>query len=171
MSASTRLIRDFAEADLPALVDLWVEAWSETGLGVDFGARRAWLIGHLRALRAGGVEIVVGLDASGKPAGFAAIDAKSGYLDQLCVRPSARGSGLASALIDEAKRRSPGLIELDVNEMNPRARRFYEREGFSTVGRGLNPHSGLPTLKMRWRATGRRLDLSASTTNAQTERK
>ncbi len=108
----------------------------------------------MRDLRLRGAEVVVGLDAGGTPAGFAAIDAKSGYLDQLCVRPSERGSGLASALIDEAKRRSPGLIELDVNEMNPRARRFYEREGFSTVGRGFNPRSGLPTLKMRWRGTG-----------------
>jgi len=154
VSASTWRLRDFAEADLPALVGLWVEAWSETGLGVDFDARRAWLIGHLRDLRAGGAEVVVGLDARGKLIGFTVIDAKSGYLDQLCVAPSERGSGLALALIDEAKRRSPGLIELDVNEMNPRARRFYEREGFSTVGRGLNPQSGLPTLKMRWRATG-----------------
>jgi putative acetyltransferase len=154
VSGSNRALRDFAEADLPALVDLWVEAWSETGLSVDFDARRAWLIGHLRDLRAGGAEIVVGLDAGGRPAGFAAIDAKSGYLDQLCVRPSERGSGLASALIDEAKRRSPSAIELDVNEMNPRARRFYEREGFSTVGRGFNLQSGLPTLKMRWGATG-----------------
>ena len=154
MKASTRALRDFVEADLPALVDLWVEAWSETGLSVDFDTRRAWLIGHLRDLRAGGAEIVVGLDAGGRPAGFAAIDAKSGYLDQLCVAPSERGSGLALALIDEAKRRSPSVVELDVNEMNPRARRFYEREGFSTVGRGFNPQSGLPTLKMRWRAPG-----------------
>jgi putative acetyltransferase len=52
------------------------------------------------------------------------------------------------------KRRSPAVIELDVNETNPRARRFYEREGFSIVGRGLNPQSGLSTLKMRWRAMG-----------------
>jgi putative acetyltransferase len=154
LSASTPALRDFAEADLAPLVDLWVAAWSETGLSVDFDARRAWLIGHLRALRAGGGEIFVGLDADGRPAGFAAIDARSGYLDQLCVAPPERGSGLASALIDEAKRRSPLVIELDVNEMNPRARRFYEREGFSIVGRGLNPQSGLPTVKMRWRATG-----------------
>ena len=95
-----------------------------------------------------------GLTREVSPAGFAVIDAKSGYLDQLCVAPAERGSGLASALIDEAKRRSPAVIELDVNEMNPRAGRFYEREGFSVVGRGFNPQSGLPTLKMRWRATG-----------------
>ena len=152
MSDPNRRLRDFAEADLPALVDLWVMGWSETGLDVDFEARRAWLVGHLRHLSADGAEIVVGLDAGGRPAGFGAIDGKSGYLDQICVAPAERGSGLASALLDEAKRRSPGVIELDVNEMNPRARRFYEREGFSTVGRGFNPQSGLPTLRMRWRA-------------------
>ena len=154
MTARTRALRDFVEADLPALVDLWVAAWRETGLDIDFDGRRAWLVTHLRALRAGGAEIIVGLDADQRPAGFAAIDAKSGYLDQLCVTPAEGGSGLACALIDEAKRRSPIVIELDVNEMNPRALRFYEREGFSVVGRGLNPQSGLPTLKMRWRATG-----------------
>jgi putative acetyltransferase len=153
VSAPTRALRDFIETDLPALVDLWVTAWSETGLSINFDARRAWLIGHLRALHAGGAVIIVGLDAGRRPAGFVAIDAKSGYLDQLCVAPRERGLGLGSALIDEAKRRSPSMIELDVNEMNPRARRFYEREGFSIVGRGPNPQSGLPTLKMRWRAT------------------
>jgi putative acetyltransferase len=146
VSASTRALRDFVEADLPALVDLWVAAWSETGLGIDFDARRAWLKSHLRTLRAGSVELIVGLDAGGKPAGFAAIDAKSGYLDQLCVAPAERGTRLAAALIDEAKRRSPRVIELDVNEMNARAQRFYEREGFSVVGQGFNPLSGLPTL-------------------------
>ena len=154
MSAPTRALRNFVEADLPALVDLWVAAWSETGLGINFDERRAWLAGHLRALRAGGAEVFVGLDTDGRPAGFAAIDTKSGYVDQLCVAPAERGSGLAAALVGEAKRRSPGVIELDVNETNPRARRFYEREGFSPVGRGFNPQSGLPTLKMRWRATG-----------------
>ena len=153
MSASIRALRDFADADLPALVDLWVAAWNESGLGINFDDRRAWLTGHLRALHGRGAEIVVGLDARGNAAGFAVIDAKSGYLDQLCVAPAERGAGLASALIRETKRRSPTVIELDVNEMNPRARRFYEREGFSVVGRGFNPQSGLPTLKMRWRAT------------------
>jgi putative acetyltransferase len=153
VSASTRALRDFVEADLPHLVDLWVAAWSEIGLGINFHDRRAWLIDHLRTLRAGGAEILVGLDAGRRPAGFAVIDTRSGYLDQLCVAPPERGSGLAAALVDQAKRRSPGVIELDVNEMNPRARRFYEREGFSIVGRGFNPQSGLPTLKMRWRAT------------------
>jgi putative acetyltransferase len=146
------MLRAFAEADLAALIDVWAAAWSATGLPIDFEARRAWIDDRLRALRAGGAEIAVGLDASDKPAGFVTIDPNSGYLDQLCVAPAERGSGLATALLNEAKRRSPGVVELDVNEANARAWRFYEREGFSIVGRGVSPHSGLPTFRMRWRA-------------------
>jgi putative acetyltransferase len=154
VSASTRVLRDLVETDLSALIDLWAAAWTETDIPIDFGARRAWIGERLSALRAAGAEAVVGFEVSGKPAGFVTIDARSGALDQLCVAPAERGLGLAAALMDEAKRRSPGLIDLEVNEANPRARRFYEREGFSVVGRGVSPHSGLPTLKMRWRAGG-----------------
>ena len=154
MSVSTRPLRDFAEADLRALIDLWVAAWSDTGLCVDFDARRPWLDGHLRALRAEGAVVVVGLDREARPAGFVTIDAKTGYLDQLCVAPGERGSGLAVALLDEAKRRSPGFVDLDVNEANARALRFYEREGFVFVTRGLSALSGLPTIRLRWKAGG-----------------
>jgi putative acetyltransferase len=152
VSAKTRALREFVETDLPALADLWVMGWRDMGLGIDFDARRGWLTDRLRALAAGGAAVVVGTNASGNPAGFAAIDLRSGYLDQLCVAPSERGSGLAAALLNEVKRRSLGGIELDVNEANGRALRFYEREGFSIVGRGLNPRSGLPTFRMRWPA-------------------
>ena len=145
-------MRAYVEADLPALIDLWVAAWRETGFAIDFDARGEWLGNHLRTLSGCGAAIVVGLDAEGAPAGFVTIDAKSGALDQLCVAPSERGSGLARALLDEAKRRSPGAVELEVNEANARALRFYAREGFDPVSRGSSALSGLPTLKMRWKA-------------------
>ena len=154
MTVRGRSLRACAEADLPALIDLWVAAWSETGFVIDFHARREWLGDRLRALRANGAVIVVGLDAGGLPAGFVTIDPGTGDLDQLCVAPKERGSGLAVALVDEAKRRSPRGIMLEVNEQNVRARRFYEREGFSVSGLGVNAGSGLPTLKMLWRAPG-----------------
>ena len=143
-------MRGFDEADLPALVDLWVAAWRESGFAIDFEARRSWLGDRLRAHRADGGAIVVGLDAAGRPAGFVTLDPANGYLDQLCVAPPERGSGLAPALLDAAKRLAPGVVELDVNEANGRARRFYEREGFHSVTRGVERASGLPTLRMRW---------------------
>ena len=69
-----------------------------------------------------------------------------------CVAPKERGGGLARALIEEAKRRAPGIVDLNVNVANPRACRFYQREGFLVVGVGTSPLSGLPMLHLRWRA-------------------
>ena len=154
MTVRGRSLRAYAETDLPALIDLWVAAWSETGFAIDFTARREWLGDRLRSLRADGAAIVVGLDRGGLPAGFVTIDPRTGDLDQLCVAPKERGSGLAVALLDEAKRRSPGRVMLEVNDQNLRARRFYEREGFTVSRLGVNAGSGLPTLKMLWRAPG-----------------
>ena len=154
MKKADRELRPFVEADLPLIVELWVKAWSESGFKIDFKVRRAWLETGLKALHAKGGVILVGLDAGRRPAGFVTLDPRSGFLDQLCVAPSEFGSGLARALIDAAKRCSPGVVELEVNEANARARRFYEREGFVAAGRDVNPQSGLPTVKMRWARQG-----------------
>lgn len=150
MTAPVRTTRGAEDGDGPALADLWVAAWRESGFAIDFEARRPWLLERLAEHRAAGGAIVVGLDADGRPAGFVAIDPASGYLDQLAVAPAEKGSGLAAALLAEARRLAPGGIELDVNEANARARAFYAREGFVIVDRGVSPRSGLPTLRLRW---------------------
>jgi putative acetyltransferase len=144
-------LRDYGPRDLPAIEDFWVAAWAGAGFPIDFSARLPWLRAHLTKLAAEGVEIVVGLDGEGGPAGIVTIDPQTGHLDQLCIAPSAQGGGLARALLDEAKRRSPGQIHLDVNEQNVRACRFYEREGFAVVGRGNSEMSGLPVRRLVWR--------------------
>ena len=154
MSVRAFALRDFDEADLPALIELWVAAWREAGFAIDFEARRSWLDQRLRSHRADGCAIVVGVDAAGRPAGFVTLDPANGYLDQLCVAPPELGSGLAAALLDAAKRLAPDVVELDVNEDNFRARRFYEREGFQAVTGALSAQSGLPTLRMRWMPGG-----------------
>ncbi len=149
-------LRPFEESDLPALATLWVASWRETGLPVDFEERRDWLLDRLKSHRAAGGAIVVGLDTEGAAAGFVTLEPENGYLDQLAVAPSGKGSGLATRLLDEAKRLSPGVVELDVNEANLRARRFYAREGFVEVTRGVSERSGLPTWRLRWtREAGR----------------
>ena len=57
----------------------------------------------------------------------------------LYVRPEVRGTGVALELMRAAAEHARGqgadVLELDVMEDNPRARRFYERLGFSTVHR------------------------------------
>jgi putative acetyltransferase len=79
------------------------------------------------------------------------VDPKSKYLDQIVVRPEGWGSGVATSLLDEAKRLSPGGIELLVNKDNLRAIRFYEKNGFAYSGEGTNPVSGKVVNKMAWR--------------------
>jgi len=92
-------------------------------------------------------------DAEGRPAGFVTVDPSTGHLDQLCVAPSSQGGGLARALLDEAKRRSPGRIHLDVNEDNVRACRFYAPRGICGVGEAKAKCRGCRWRRLAWRGT------------------
>ncbi len=134
-----------------ALIDLWVESWSEVYAGIDFAARRAWFAGHMADWMAQGGIRLGAFEADGALAGFVLHNASDGHLDQLCVRRDLKGRGVASALMAEVKRLSPAGVHLTVNATNIRAIRFYEREGFRKTGEGVNPTSGLPVFHYRWR--------------------
>lgn len=58
-------------------------------------------------------------------------------LDELYVVPSLRGRGIGSAvirlLLDTCRARSVDLVEINVDEGDTDARRFYERHGFHPV--------------------------------------
>lgn len=87
---------------------------------------------------------VVGGFRDGALAGFALYmrreEAKlrhKGMLALLYVRPAARGSGLADALMQHVVEIAAGEVEellLNVSADNQRARRFYERWGFAVYG-------------------------------------
>ena len=49
----------------------------------------------------------------------------------------------------------PAGLELHVNLDNPRAIRFYEREGFVKIGEGVSERSGLTILHYRWAGNGK----------------
>ncbi len=144
--------RAIGEADLAELADLWVAIWRLTLPEIDFESRRGWFIGHIRGLIAGGADGFVACEADDRALGFAVLDRRSGYLDQISVREDAQGTPVARDVMAEVKRRSPGVVTLSVNQDNPRAIRFYEREGFVIVSEGVNPKSGLRTWGMRWAA-------------------
>lgn len=143
---------DLDDAHIGEVADLWVASWAKTLPSIDFEARRPWLLDHLEAARAKGVAVRLAVAATGDIAGFVMIDAATGYLDQIAVRPDLWGAGFAEALIGEARRLSPEKVVLDVNADNPRAVAFYRRLGFREIGQGVNPRSGLATLKLEWRA-------------------
>ncbi|NNH07981.1 GNAT family N-acetyltransferase [Cellulomonas fimi] len=59
-------------------------------------------------------------------------------LSKCYVHPDHHGAGVAHALmaasLDEARRRGAAGMWLGVNQLNVRARTFYERSGFAVVG-------------------------------------
>lgn len=144
----------FVPGHLPEAVDLWIEAWSRTMPAIDFEARRVWLVEHLGAMAAQGVVITCAFDANdGRMAGFIT-RAPDGHIDQLVAGVHAWGSGAARALLEGAKRAAGGTLYLDVNQDNPRALRFYEREGFRRLGAGRNARSGFATWRYQWQRSG-----------------
>jgi putative acetyltransferase len=150
MARTLRAVYPFDDAFLPAMADLWVATWQKTMPEIDFEARRPWLCDHLATALGAGQVIRVAVVETGDVAGFVLIDPASGYLDQIAVHPDQWGTGVAEALLEAARDVSPARIMLDVNADNPRAVGFYARQGFVEIGRGANPRSGLPTLKLEW---------------------
>ena len=136
------------DADRPLLLDLWVKSWSDVMPQIDFNARRDSFTEILRAHETGGYCVVGLFDTV--LLGFIAVHPSTGDLDQICVRSDVKGGSAALDLLNHAKTLSPRLLTLKVNAANPRAIRFYEREGFVKTGEGVNPHSNLPIFHYRW---------------------
>jgi len=74
-------------------------------------------------------------------------------IDQLYVSPAWKGRGIGSRLIELAKSRRPGGLDLYTFQVNAVARRFYERHGFVEVARGdgSGNEEGQPDLRYAWR--------------------
>ena len=142
-------LRPYRADDEDAAIALWLATWQQAYPDIDFVARVTWWRERWRGELVPNAAIVVA-EQAGALTGFVTIDA-SGYLDQLVVAPDHWGSDLATALVDEAKRLSPGGITLLVNNDNARAIRFYARNGFVHAGEDVNPTSGRPVKKMEWR--------------------
>jgi putative acetyltransferase len=141
-------LRPYRAEDEDPAIELWRQTWQQAYPSIDFAARVPWWRERWRNELVPNAAIIVAEEAS-TLVGFVTIDAK-GYLDQLVVVPSQWGSKLATALVDEAKRRSPNGVTLLVNKDNARAIRFYERNGFVHAGEDVNPTSGRPVLRMTW---------------------
>jgi len=143
-------LRPYIAADEDGAIELWRRTWAHHFPHIDFNARVAWWRERWRQELAPVARIVVA-EQDGRLSGFVTVEPKTGYLDQIVVAPEQWGSGLALALLDEAKRLSPAGLELLVNKDNARAIRFYEKHGFVYAGDAVNPVSGKPVNKMAWR--------------------
>jgi len=148
MTALPFTLRPYRAEDEEAAIELWRLTWQQAYPHIDFAARLNWWRERWRNELVPNAAIMVAA-ATDSLRGFVTID-KTGYLDQLVVAPDQWGSGLAAALVDQAKQLSPDGVRLLVNDDNARAIRFYERQGFCIAGHDVNPTSGRPVLKMEW---------------------
>jgi putative acetyltransferase len=145
-------LRLYRPDDFEDSVSLWMRAWQTALPQIAFAKRLEWWQHRWLHELVPNNTITIA-EVGGRQQGFAVIDPKTGWLDQLAVEPALWGRGIADALIDEAKQLSPTLIRLDVNQSNGRAIRFYERSGFLRAGEGVNSHSGAATYLYEWRAS------------------
>jgi len=79
-----------------------------------------------------------------------------GWLEQLYVDPKRLGEGIGRMLLDLAKELQPNLL-LWTFQVNERARRFYERNGFTVVrfGDASNNEEGQPDVQYIWKRVSR----------------
>jgi ribosomal protein S18 acetylase RimI-like enzyme len=158
-------VRKAAVADAGAIATVHVRTWQEAYAHV-FDAERLARIdperrrAHWERGIAAGEAVFVAED-EGRVVGFVSIGAsrerdEEGELFAIYVLPEAWGSGAGAALMREAigALRAAGHREaiLWVLEDNPRARRFYEREGWSLDGaRKEDEFLGLRVAEVRYR--------------------
>jgi ribosomal protein S18 acetylase RimI-like enzyme len=83
-------------------------------------------------------------------------DETVGDLDQLYVDPARLGEGIGRRLLEHAKALSPSGLELFTFQVNDRARRFYERNGFvvDALGDGSWNEERQPDVRYVWRPAG-----------------
>jgi putative acetyltransferase len=143
-------LRPYRPADEDTAIELWRRTWQLAYPAIDFSVRLEWWRQRWRNELVPAATITVA-EASGQMIGFVTVDPRSLDLDQIVVASEAWGSGVASALLAEAKRISPKGLDLHVNKDNARAIRFYEKEGFAVCGEAMNWRSGAPVHKMSWR--------------------
>lgn len=143
-------LRPYTADDEDAAIELWRRTWAQHYPHIDFNARVGWWRERWRSELVPACDIMLA-ETDGELAGFVTVDPKTQYLDQIVVAPEHWGSGLARALLDEAKRRSPAGLTLLVNKDNARAIAFYAKHGFTYDGDDKNPVSGIAVNRMRWR--------------------
>jgi putative acetyltransferase len=150
VSKAAAMLRPYRPADEDAAIELWRRTWQAAYPHLNFTERLDWWRTRWRDELVPVAQIVVA-ETAGALTGFVTVDPKTMYLDQIVVAPAHWSGGIASALLAEAKRLSPGGLDLLVNKDNARAIGFYDKNGFRYAGEDKNPVSGRPVNKMSWR--------------------
>lgn len=75
-------------------------------------------------------------------------------INQLYIHNDYQGRGLGRKFVDIAKNNSNGRLILYTFEVNKKAQRFYENNGFKIIGRGYENEENLDDIKYEWGDSG-----------------
>jgi ribosomal protein S18 acetylase RimI-like enzyme len=163
-------VRPARPEDAAAIAEVHVRTWqaayehvfgAEALATLDVDQRRARWEEALSESHPGSSAFVAEADDD-RVVGFASTGASGdaegeGELYAIYVLPAAWGSGAGPALmraaVDSLRAAGFPAATLWVLDDNPRARRFYEREGWVADGRREGVHLGVGTVEIRYRMT------------------
>ncbi|WP_151736988.1 acetyltransferase [Paenibacillus tengchongensis] len=137
----TITVTAFQEQDYPKLVEIWYKAVRATHhflTEADFDYYHQFV--EEGALRTS--ELWVAVDGIGALLGFIGVEGQK--IDTLFVDPQHFGRGTGRRLIAHIEALKGKPLQVDVNEQNEAACRFYLRCGFKPVGRSESDDSGRP---------------------------
>jgi GNAT superfamily N-acetyltransferase len=120
-------IRDFEPRDRRAAAEVITAAARKAYANLNWNETVADMEQWLDAEKAGWSHQFV-LEAAGNVTGFMALQDK--YVDQLFRAPAWQGQGLGARLLARAKAVYPHQLTLSCAQLNWKACRFYERQGW-----------------------------------------
>jgi len=146
-------IRRARAADADAVAEVWLASFKATypfpPAYPDDDVRR-WIREEIVPRE----ETFVAEEADGSIVAFMSLHDDD--LDHLYVRPDRFDRGIGSRFVELAKQRRPGGLGLYTFQVNERARRFYERRGFTVefLGNGESNEERQPDVRYAWRPGG-----------------
>ncbi len=123
----------------------------ETALGIDSLHPFENHVNWLRTILVPNATVKLAVDThSDIVAGLLAV--KGVELDQLYIHIDYQRQGIGTRFMQMAKQLSPSKLELWCFQVNAGAQRFYEKHGFTVIGRGdgSDNEEGLPDLRYQW---------------------
>ena len=135
-----REVSERSAALVEALVGVWERSVRATHLFLSDGEVRS-IREYVPQALGGVARLVVAEDGAGAPIAFMGVE--DGALEMLFVDAAWRGRGVGRRLLGLGVERL-GVRRLTVNEQNPQARGFYERQGFRVCGRSETDGQGRP---------------------------
>ena len=89
------------------------------------------------------------VETEGRPVAFMAMN--QDFIDQLYIHPDYWRQGIGDALLNFARKQSPGHLWLYTLQVNANARAFYEKNGFIAEKFGISPApESEPDVEYHW---------------------